>query len=121
MKVVILGGGITGLAAAWFLKRKWKSQVDVTLLEKSNRIGGWIRTHHEGNFLFELGPRGFRPTGQGKLTLELIHELGLEGKLIAASKTARRRFIYWKGKLHPFSLPFLLRQGIVKGVIHDWF
>jgi protoporphyrinogen/coproporphyrinogen III oxidase len=119
MKVAILGAGISGLAAAWFLKRRYKKGISITLFEKSERPGGWIRTHREGDFLFELGPSGFR--GKGEATLELVHELGLTKELVVASKTMQKRYIALKGKLTLFSLPFLLRQNLIGAVLRDLF
>jgi protoporphyrinogen/coproporphyrinogen III oxidase len=118
-KIVIVGAGISGLAAAWFLKKKYQGNIDLTLIEKSGRVGGWISTVHKQGFVFEAGPRGFRPTGKGETTLALAGELGLEKRLVGSSKTARRRYICLGGKLRPFSLGFLLRQGILGGALHD--
>lgn len=101
-KVVIIGAGISGLAAGWFHKQKGNQ---VTILEKSDRVGGWIRTTSVGDFLFEEGPRGFRPTGKGKRTLALVKELGIEKELLPACKEAKIRYIAKDGKLHRFS-PF---------------
>jgi len=120
-KVVILGAGISGLAVAWFLKKKYNNRLALTIYEKSARVGGWIRTNQHQGFLFEEGPRGFRPTGKGKATIELIQELGLENELVSASTGARKRYISLGGKLHPFSLGFLLRQGAIGAALHDLF
>ena len=120
-KVVVLGAGISGLAVGWFLKQKWGGQIDLTLLEKSERAGGWIRTVQEGEFLFEAGPRGFCPRGKGEATLELVKALGLEESLIPSSKESKKRYIYLKGKLQPFGLGFLLKQGMLGAVLHDLF
>ncbi|MFC2049338.1 protoporphyrinogen oxidase, partial [Chlamydiota bacterium] len=113
--------GISGLAVGWFLKQKWGNQIDLTILEKSERAGGWIRTMREGEFLFEAGPRGFRPSGRGEATLELVKALGLEGKLVAGSQESKRRYICLGGKLHRFGMGFLLRQGVLGAVLHDLF
>ncbi len=95
MKVLILGGGITGLSTAWHLKKK-NPQAKITLLEKENRLGGWIQTSHEGGFLFEKGPRTFQK-GRSPHLLRLIEELKLE--VIPSDPSARRRFILHHGKL----------------------
>ena len=61
--IIILGAGISGLATAWFLKKyadQKQSQLKITLIEKSQRAGGWIQTIQTGKFLFEQGPRSFR-------------------------------------------------------------
>ena len=72
---VVLGGGISGLSAAWKLARS--NQANVTLIERSERVGGWMqskRTDHGS--VFELGPRSLRTAGvQGKQTLNLVSSL----------------------------------------------
>lgn len=74
-KVVVLGGGISGLAAAWRLS----SRIDPTriiLLEGRDTVGGWIRTEHTPNGgLFETGPRNLRARSRRKsdtAALELV-------------------------------------------------
>ena len=73
--VVVLGGGVSGLAAAHSLiTSKKNTQLAVTLLESSSRFGGWVstKTYPDGCF-FELGPRTVRPVGvQGRRTLMLV-------------------------------------------------
>lgn len=120
-KVAILGAGISGLAAAWFLKKRLGNDVEITLYEKSARIGGWISTKQIQGFVFEEGPRGFRPSGRGKVTLELVQELGLKKELISANPESRKRYISLGGKLRPFSFAFLLKQGFLGGILRDSF
>ena len=76
--VVVLGGGITGLSAAFYLARKHPT-VQITLVEKSTRFGGWVRSERvqvsdsHGNrarVLLEAGPRTIRPNA--KSVLELV-------------------------------------------------
>ncbi|MCH9627395.1 MAG: Protoporphyrinogen oxidase [Chlamydiales bacterium] len=116
-KVVIIGAGISGLAAGWYHKQQGHA---VTILEKSARAGGWIRSSREQGFLFEQGPRGFRPAGKGKRTLALVKELGLESELVPADASARKRFIVHKERLHAVSFRFLLRQGVVSALLRDF-
>jgi protoporphyrinogen/coproporphyrinogen III oxidase len=76
--VVILGGGITGLSAAFHLARKHPT-VQITLIEKSARFGGWVRSErvdvrdshgNRGSLILEAGPRTIRPNS--KSILELV-------------------------------------------------
>ena len=52
-RVLILGAGISGLATAWYLKERFGNQLEITLIEKGLRVGGWIQTSRLGGFLFE--------------------------------------------------------------------
>lgn len=112
MKILILGGGITGLSAAWFLKKKDPS-AEITLLEKENRLGGWIQTVKEGGYLFEKGPRTFQ-LGRSPHLLKLIQELNLE--ILKSDPAAAKRFIFHQGKLRSISsflptlIPYLIRE-----------
>uniref|UniRef100_A0A452VHP6 Protoporphyrinogen oxidase n=1 Tax=Ursus maritimus TaxID=29073 RepID=A0A452VHP6_URSMA len=71
--VVVLGGGISGLAASYHLSRA-PCPPKVVLVEGSERLGGWIRSvRGPGGAIFELGPRGIRPAGAlGARTLLLV-------------------------------------------------
>jgi len=84
--VVILGGGITGLSAAFHLARKHPT-VQITLFEKSARFGGWVRSErvnvydsdgNRGSVLLEAGPRTIRPNA--KSVLQLVRTLLLSSK-----------------------------------------
>lgn len=94
-KIIIIGAGISGLSLAWYLQKKDPS-LEIQILEKTDRPGGWLYTKHLGEFLFEQGPRTFRASGSGAL-LELVKDLGLE--VIYSAKEALHRYIYYKGKL----------------------
>ena len=100
--VLIIGGGISGLCVLHELKEKYKnrSDVDVKLFEKSDFVGGTIKTQSDGEYLFEAGPNGF--LGNQPATFELIKQLGLEGELILAHAQANKRFVCWDSKLYLF-------------------
>ncbi|MFO7939976.1 MAG: oleate hydratase, partial [Bacteroidales bacterium] len=53
LPIIIIGAGLSGLATAWYLKKKGKK---VTILEASDKIGGVIQTHKKEGFIFEQGP-----------------------------------------------------------------
>ena len=55
-RVVIIGGGITGLAAAHRLVERAGQALEIQILEATDRPGGVIHTHHEDGMLLELGP-----------------------------------------------------------------
>jgi protoporphyrinogen/coproporphyrinogen III oxidase len=74
--IAVLGGGITGLASAFWLSEELQT-ASITLYEASDRLGGWLRSKHvdvgNGNIVFEQGPRTIRPHGPSALfTLELV-------------------------------------------------
>ena len=95
-RVVVVGGGISGLSVAYLLKSKG---FDVCLLEAENRLGGKAWTIREKGFLCEEGPNGFldnRPD-----TLRFVDEVGLSHKLLRASPTAKHRFVVRKNRLVP--------------------
>ena len=72
MCVVVIGGGITGLAAAWHLKQSGK---EVLLLEKTPRLGGCILTEHYEGFIIEHGPDVF--LARKPHAIDLCQELGI--------------------------------------------
>lgn len=125
-RVVILGAGITGLALAWSLKKKYGPSLSVTLLEKSDRVGGWIRTIHNNGFLFDVGPHSCRTHGNGTATLKLIEDLGLQSQVITPDPTASRRYLYIDGKLTEVPHHLLgwitspLAKGIPAALWRDW-
>lgn len=119
MKYLILGGGITGLSAAWYLSRK-VPEAHITLLEKENRLGGWIKTCREGGFLFEKGPRTFQ-LGRSPQLLQLIQELKLE----IITSAPQKRYLYSNGRLRslgsfiPSLIPYLLREPFISSSTAD--
>ena len=92
--VVIIGGGISGLAAA---HRLCEQQIQVTLLEASNRLGGTIQTEHRDGFLLERGPDSF--ISEKPQAVELAKRLGLESRLVQTNEQFRRSFIVRDGRL----------------------
>jgi oxygen-dependent protoporphyrinogen oxidase len=108
-KVVIVGGGITGLSAAFYIKKVFEEQqisVDITLIEKSQVLGGKIRTLHRDGFVIERGPDSFLARKLPVLTL--TRELGLEGELTATNPEAKTNYILYQGRLHKMPLGFVL-------------
>lgn len=99
MRITILGGGITGLTLAWKLRQRYGQEASITLVEKSQRLGGWMQSVDHDGFLFELGPRSCRPGGHGAATLALIESLGMQDQVIHAADAAKRRFLCLDGKL----------------------
>lgn len=100
-RVVLVGGGISGLTTALHLKDR-AGEVDggleVLVLEASDEPGGNIRTRRVDGFTIERGPNGYLdnvPT-----TPALVRRLGLEQKVQRADESAANRFLYRNGRLH---------------------
>ena len=91
--VVVIGGGIAGLAAAYRLE---KSGADVVLLEARPRIGGMIRSETADGYLVEYGPNSIQ--SRTPILERLIAELELESERIEASEAARVRYIVKGGR-----------------------
>lgn len=101
-RAIVVGGGITGLAAAYRLKceaEKREISLDITLLESSNRVGGVIQTEHRDGFIIEHGPDAFISTKPWAKAL--CEELGIDDKLIGTNPKVRRSFVIRKDKLVP--------------------
>lgn len=99
-RIAIVGGGITGLAAAYHLKRRvQEEQLDLScvLFERDGRLGGKVRTHREGGFVMEEGPDSILARKQAGVGL--IKELGLESEMVGSNPAAMKTYIYHKGKL----------------------
>ena len=73
-KFAVLGGGISGLTAAYRLLNRVKDPSNIIVLESSNRVGGWVQSCvTEHGAVFELGPRSIRPVGKaGMATLKMV-------------------------------------------------
>ncbi len=97
-KVVIVGGGITGLAAAYRLQQS-APEIDITIIEESKRLGGKIGTEQVDGFVIDAGPDCFlsrKPRGIG-----LCEELGIARQLIGRDPNYARTFVLRHGRLHP--------------------
>lgn len=107
--VVILGGGITGLVAAWKLAEAGHR---VAIVEKEGEPGGVIKTESDGGWLLDLGANsiGFR---EGDDVHELINSLGLADELLIRPVRESDRYIWRRGSLRrvPVSPLHLLRKN----------
>ncbi len=94
-RVVIVGGGIAGLATAYHLQKR--GGVDYKLIESAPRLGGKIVSAREKGFVVEGGPDSFITTKTA--ALELCRELGLSDQLIGTNDAGRKVFVWSRGKL----------------------
>jgi len=95
-QVVIVGGGISGLSAAYDLVR---AGIPHTLFEKRGRLGGVIETRTMEGCVLEGGPDSF--ISQKPEALALIRELGLEDQVIGSNDSTRITYILRRGRLVP--------------------
>jgi len=96
-RVIVIGGGVAGLAAAYRLK-KLVPGVSLGLVEAERRLGGKVVTDRIDGFVVEGGPDTFlsyKPAGIG-----LCRELGIEDRLHGTNQKIRRTFVMRKGRLY---------------------
>lgn len=116
MKTAVIGGGLSGLAAAYNIGKKAAEKgikTEVRVFEREGRAGGTISSRAEAGYLLEGGPNGFldsRPS-----TLELAGRLGIAPKLVRAGGPAARRYIYTGKKL--YAVPGGPREFIMSGLV----
>jgi oxygen-dependent protoporphyrinogen oxidase len=96
LDVLVVGGGISGLTTAFHLARGGRR---VAVLEASPRVGGSIETWTDGPWRFELGPNTVLESHES--VTRLIRDAELERERITAAPSAKRRYLWKAGHLHP--------------------
>lgn len=113
LKAAVVGGGISGLSAAYYLQKQAKEQgisLDLTIIEAVHRLGGKIQTLHRDGFVIERGPDSFL-SGTENIDA-LAKDLGIEHRLIASG--AGKSFVMVEDQMHP------IPKGSVMGVPTKW-
>ncbi|MRG86953.1 protoporphyrinogen oxidase [Salinibacillus xinjiangensis] len=108
-QIVIVGGGIAGLTAAYYLQKEIKSKqlpYKLRLIEASNQLGGKIQTVHKDGFTIERGPDSF--LARKESAARLAKNVGLGDELVRVS--SGKSYILANGKLH--SMPKGAFMGI---------
>jgi oxygen-dependent protoporphyrinogen oxidase len=108
-RVAVIGGGISGLAAAHRLVELGRAEgrpLDVRLFEASARLGGVIATERTDGFVIETGPDSF--LSEKPAALQLCERLGISQRLIGTREEFRRTFVVRDGRLYPLPDGFLL-------------
>jgi oxygen-dependent protoporphyrinogen oxidase len=118
--VAIVGGGISGLATAYYLSRRG---VAATIYEPRRRLGGVIQTEYVEGCTLEAGPDSFLSIKPA--ALELIRDLGLEGDVIASNDHLRRTYVRRNGRLLPLPDGLMMMipteiMPIVKSGLISW-
>jgi protoporphyrinogen/coproporphyrinogen III oxidase len=115
--VAIIGGGISGLTTAYYLKQHSLQQQrpgsDIKVFEKETNVGGNIRATLRDGFTFDWSANGFLTNVPE--TLELAKSLGLENELLPASENAKYRYLFKNNTLQPFptSPPAFLKTNLL--------
>lgn len=122
--IIVLGAGISGLSVAWYAHRSGHA-IDISVIEKSNRAGGWLHTEHTQDFHFEKGPRTFK-VDKCPSTLQLVKELGIDKQLIWTHLKPHHRYLWLDGELrrfptNPISFCFSpLTRGFLSAIFSEW-
>ncbi|GIP31350.1 protoporphyrinogen oxidase [Paenibacillus sp. J2TS4] len=114
-QIVVIGGGITGLSAAFYIDRLLKEnkiKADITVLEKNHTIGGKVNTLAKDGFVIEKGPDSF--LARKTPIIDLTKELGLEKELVPTNPKAKKTYIMNRGKLHR------MPPGLNLGIPTEW-
>ena len=94
-RVVVVGGGLAGLSAAWRLEQAGRV---VTVLEAADRVGGFVDTVEVSGHLFERGPSTV--LARGGHIRALIEEMGLTDRVVTSHPSARKRLVWRRGRVH---------------------
>jgi len=113
-QVVVVGGGISGLAAAHYILKRGISSL--LLLEAAQHLGGKMITRHAEEFIIEEGPNGFLDNKPH--TLELVKEIGLSDELYPSSSETSKRYIFTRGRLR--SVPLSPPAFFFSSMISPW-
>ncbi|GGB51744.1 protoporphyrinogen oxidase [Virgibacillus dakarensis] len=120
-QIVIVGGGITGLTAAYYLQKEIKANqlpYDVKLVEASHRLGGKVKTYRRDGFTIEQGPDSFLE--RKKPAVKLIKNLGLRDQLVRNG--TGQSYILVGNKLHKMpsgsfmGIPTQVRPFLFSGI-----
>jgi oxygen-dependent protoporphyrinogen oxidase len=123
-RVLVAGGGITGLSAAYYLKKRFAERgepVHITLVEKEAAYGGKIATLRRNGFIMERGPDSFLARKQA--IIDITRDLGLESELVPTRPEAKKTYILRSRKLVPmppglvFGIPTRLIPFVKSGLI----
>ncbi|WP_096188234.1 protoporphyrinogen oxidase [Evansella halocellulosilytica] len=112
-RIAIIGGGITGVSAAYYLQKEIQqngTEAELTLYEAGEKLGGKIETDYTDGFVIEQGPDSV--LARKTSVMELAKEVGMGDEDFVYSKTGS--FILHKSKLYP------MPGGAILGIPTQW-
>ncbi len=122
-RIAIIGGGISGLSAAFYLEKARAAGADIayTLFESAQRLGGSMYSDRVNECLVEAGPDSFLTEKPWALTL--CKELGIDDQLIGSNDAQRKTYIVVKGKLvvMPDGLMFMVPTKLLPTAMSPLF
>jgi oxygen-dependent protoporphyrinogen oxidase len=122
-RIAIIGGGISGLSAAFFLEKRRLAGIplEYVLFEESPRLGGVIFTERMDDCLVEAGPDSFLT--EKPWASELCRELGIADQLVGSNDSQRKTYILVKGKLIPMpdGLAFMIPTKMLPAALSPLF
>ena len=122
-RIAIIGGGISGLAAAFALEERRRSgeSLAYVLFEASQHFGGVLVTESVDGCLLEAGPDSFLT--EKPWAADLCRRIGLEDQLIGSNDAARKTYILVKGKLIPLpdGLMFMVPTRLAPALLSPLF
>lgn len=129
--ITILGGGISGLSTAWFLRRLLQNQpnsaVCIRVMEQAERVGGWLQTETQSNFQFEVGTRSMSPKPKNAQAVwTLVEGVGLQPPEVLTlhklSSVSQQKHLVFGGEVRAVPSPFqemglLLRHPLTRSIL----
>tara|TARA_B110000444_G_scaffold242472_1_gene259814 strand:- start:2278 stop:3534 length:1257 start_codon:yes stop_codon:yes gene_type:complete len=109
-KIIIVGGGLSGMCCALRLSEK-KPDLEIILLEKKDSLGGVISTWTDGEWICDLAVNATRPH---PAFWRLIEDLELSDAFKPSNQKAKSRWIMMNGRKHKLSLLSIFRIGLFK-------
>jgi len=123
MRVAIVGGGISGLGAAFALEQRRTAgqKLDLILFESSARLGGVLRTEHVAGCVVEAGPDSFLT--EKPWAADLCRALGIGDQLIGSNDAGRKTYILRAGRLVeiPDGLMFMVPTKVLPTAFSELF